>query len=85
MTLGLRFRSDISSDIRVICVAELGCWIKLYPDLFLDNNYLKYIGWMLYDKVPRAAGLPPPPRRPPGPRSCPAVPGASTRVLHGVS
>ncbi|XP_040322437.1 uncharacterized protein LOC121024238 [Herpailurus yagouaroundi] len=45
-----RYR-DISSDIRVICVAELGCWIKLYPDLFLDNNYLKYIGWMLYDKV----------------------------------
>ncbi|XP_053057960.1 cohesin subunit SA-1-like isoform X4 [Acinonyx jubatus] len=44
-----RYR-DISSDIRVICVAELGCWIKLYPDLFLDNNYLKYIGWMLYDK-----------------------------------
>lgn len=35
----------------MICVAELGCWIKLYPDLFLDNNYLKYIGWMLYDKV----------------------------------
>nr|XP_036869398.1 cohesin subunit SA-2-like isoform X1 [Manis javanica] len=44
-----RYR-DVSSDIRVICVAELGCWIRLYPDMFLDNNYLKYIGWMLYDK-----------------------------------
>lgn len=43
--------SDVSSDIRVICMGELGCWIRLYPDLFLDNNYLKYIGWMLYDKV----------------------------------
>ncbi|XP_030875911.1 uncharacterized protein LOC115937650 [Leptonychotes weddellii] len=44
-----RYR-DISSDIRVICMGELGCWIRLYPDMFLDNNYLKYIGWMLYDK-----------------------------------
>ncbi|XP_047572559.1 cohesin subunit SA-2-like isoform X1 [Lutra lutra] len=44
-----RYR-DISSDIRVICMGELGCWVRLYPDLFLDNNYLKYIGWMLYDK-----------------------------------
>lgn len=44
-------RRDVSSDIRVICVAELGYWIRLYPDMFLDNNYLKYIGWMLYDKV----------------------------------
>ncbi|XP_029786834.1 cohesin subunit SA-2-like [Suricata suricatta] len=44
-----RYR-DVSSDIRVICVTELGCWIKLYPDHFLDDNYLKYIGWMLYDK-----------------------------------
>ncbi|KAK2491965.1 hypothetical protein MC885_006310 [Smutsia gigantea] len=43
-----RYR-DVSSDIRVICMAELGCWIWLYPDMFLDNNYLKYIGWMLYD------------------------------------
>lgn len=32
-------------------MAELGYWIRLYPDMFLDNNYLKYIGWMLYDKV----------------------------------
>ncbi|XP_072600095.1 cohesin subunit SA-2-like isoform X2 [Vulpes vulpes] len=44
-----RYR-DVSSDIRVICMGELGCWIRLYPDMFLDNNYLKYIGWMLYDK-----------------------------------
>lgn len=56
--------SDISSDIRVICMGELGCWVRLYPDLFLDNNYLKYIGWMLYDKVrgPRCSAPNPKPR-----------------------
>lgn len=30
---------------------ELGLWMKLYSSLFLTDSYLKYIGWMMYDKV----------------------------------
>lgn len=25
--------------------------MKIYPNTFLNDSYLKYIGWMLYDKV----------------------------------
>lgn len=84
VTLSLCF-SDISSDIRVICMGELGCWIRLYPDMFLDNNYLKYIGWMLYDKVRAPAALPPPPRSPQVRRAVRLVRGASTCLPDGFS
>lgn len=30
---------------------EIGSWIKTCPDAFLNDSYLKYVGWMLYDKV----------------------------------
>jgi cohesin complex subunit SA-1/2 len=32
-------------------MSELGEWMKSYPMVFLDDIYLKYIGWTLYDKV----------------------------------
>ncbi|XP_034971500.1 cohesin subunit SA-2 isoform X2 [Zootoca vivipara] len=46
-----RYR-DIIPEIRVICIEEIACWMTTYPDQFLTDSYLKYIGWMLYDKQP---------------------------------
>lgn len=48
----LRYR-DVVSDIRVICVRELTQWLILYPEFYLKNEYLKYIGWLLNDRVIR--------------------------------
>lgn len=44
-----RYR-DVVPEIRATCIEEIGSWIKTYPDAFLNDSYLKYIGWMLYDK-----------------------------------
>ncbi|NXN32561.1 STAG2 protein, partial [Nycticryphes semicollaris] len=44
-----RYR-DVIPEIRATCIEEIGSWIKTYPDAFLNDSYLKYIGWMLYDK-----------------------------------
>ncbi|NWW89812.1 STAG2 protein, partial [Rhynochetos jubatus] len=41
---------DVIPEIRATCVEEIGSWIKTYPDAFLNDSYLKYVGWMLYDK-----------------------------------
>lgn len=30
---------------------ELGLWMKLYSSAFLNDSYLKYMGWMMHDKV----------------------------------
>uniref|UniRef100_A0A8C3RZX0 Cohesin subunit SA n=1 Tax=Chelydra serpentina TaxID=8475 RepID=A0A8C3RZX0_CHESE len=46
-----RYR-DVIPEIRAICIEEIGSWMKMYPDTFLNDSYLKYIGWMLYDKQP---------------------------------
>ncbi|XP_015266465.1 PREDICTED: cohesin subunit SA-2-like [Gekko japonicus] len=46
-----RYR-DIIPEIRAICIEEMGSWMKIYPNTFLNDSYLKYIGWMLYDKQP---------------------------------
>ncbi|KAI6189132.1 SCD domain-containing protein [Aphelenchoides besseyi] len=45
-----RYR-DTVADIRCICISELGNWMYAYPTLFLEDTYLKYVGWSLYDKV----------------------------------
>ncbi|OWF51899.1 cohesin subunit SA-2-like isoform X2 [Mizuhopecten yessoensis] len=45
-----RYR-DAQPEIRSICIAEIGVWMKRYPNMFLDDGYLKYVGWTLYDKV----------------------------------
>lgn len=45
-----RYR-DSQPEIRAICIAEIGVWMRRYPAMFLDDSYLKYIGWTLYDKV----------------------------------
>ncbi|KAJ3225286.1 hypothetical protein HK099_007021 [Clydaea vesicula] len=44
-----RYR-DSDPVIRQECVKELGVWIKTYPEMYLDPQYLRYIGWMLSDK-----------------------------------
>ncbi|NWU90647.1 STAG2 protein, partial [Upupa epops] len=44
-----RYR-DVSPEIRATCIEEIGSWMKTYPDAFLNDSYLKYVGWMLYDK-----------------------------------
>ncbi|KAG9457523.1 hypothetical protein H6P81_002031 [Aristolochia fimbriata] len=45
-----RYR-DVDPDIRQMSIKALGVWIVSYPSLFLQDIYLKYLGWMLNDKV----------------------------------
>ncbi|KAG5514343.1 hypothetical protein RHGRI_035679 [Rhododendron griersonianum] len=45
-----RYR-DIDPDIRMSCIQSLGVWILSYPSLFLQDLYLKYLGWTLNDKA----------------------------------
>nr|XP_015218853.1 PREDICTED: cohesin subunit SA-2-like [Lepisosteus oculatus] len=46
-----RYR-DVIPEIRAICMEELCLWMRLYSQVFLNDSYLKYIGWMLHDKQP---------------------------------
>ncbi|KAI4886085.1 hypothetical protein NFI96_030137, partial [Prochilodus magdalenae] len=46
-----RYR-DVIPEIRAICMEELTVWMKLYSPVFLNDTYLKYIGWMMHDKQP---------------------------------
>ncbi len=45
-----RYR-DSQPEIRAICIQEIGVWMRLFPAMFLDDSYLKYVGWTLYDRV----------------------------------
>jgi len=45
-----RYR-DVVEDIRCLCLTELGVWVTECPDLFLEDSYLKYLGWPLSDKA----------------------------------
>ena len=45
-----RYR-DVIPNIRSFCLEELGHWIKILPEVFFTDSYLKYIGWCLHDKV----------------------------------
>ncbi|XP_032742936.1 cohesin subunit SA-3 [Rattus rattus] len=44
-----RYR-DILPEIRAVCIEEIGCWMQSYSTSFLNDSYLKYIGWTLHDK-----------------------------------
>ncbi|KAG4120112.1 hypothetical protein ERO13_D11G123600v2 [Gossypium hirsutum] len=44
-----RYR-DVDPNIRMSCIQSLGVWILSYPTLFLQDLYLKYLGWTLNDK-----------------------------------
>ena len=45
-----RYR-DTQPEIRSICMQEIGLWMRRYPTMFLDDSYLKYVGWTMYDRV----------------------------------
>ncbi|XP_055376196.1 cohesin subunit SA-2 [Condylostylus longicornis] len=45
-----RYR-DTLPDIRAICMTEIGVWMQNFSQNFLDDSYLKYIGWTLHDKI----------------------------------
>ena len=45
-----RYR-DVDPDIRMSCIKSLGIWVVSYPSLFLQDIYLKYLGWTLNDQV----------------------------------
>jgi cohesin complex subunit SA-1/2 len=45
-----RYR-DTLPEIRGICMMEIGIWMQKFSSNFLDDSYLKYIGWTLHDKV----------------------------------
>uniref|UniRef100_A0A672JPX6 Cohesin subunit SA n=1 Tax=Salarias fasciatus TaxID=181472 RepID=A0A672JPX6_SALFA len=44
-----RYR-DAIAEIRAVCIEEIGTWMKLYSDAFLNDSYLKYVGWTMHDK-----------------------------------
>ena len=44
-----RYR-DAAAQVRKVCIESLGVYIKELPDNFLENQWLKYLGWMLSDK-----------------------------------
>lgn len=46
-----RYR-DIDPKIRTECVDALGSWIWLLPSIFMQPEYLRYLGWMLSDTFP---------------------------------
>ncbi|POS88446.1 hypothetical protein EPUL_000033, partial [Erysiphe pulchra] len=43
-----RYR-DIDPKIRLECTEALGNWIVTMDSYFYDGQYLRYLGWMLYD------------------------------------
>lgn len=45
-----RYR-DVDALLREKCVDSIHSWIVTYPEVFLDNAYLRYIGWSLSDKI----------------------------------
>ncbi len=45
-----RYR-DICAEIRCVCINEIGEWMLKCPANFLDDAFLKFIGWTLYDIV----------------------------------
>ena len=51
-----RYR-DIDPQIRELCLAQLCEWINDYPSGFLDNSFLRYLGWSLSDKTARVRKL----------------------------
>lgn len=45
-----RYR-DIDPRIRTECVEALGSWIWVLPTVFMEPEYLRYLGWLLSDVV----------------------------------
>jgi cohesin complex subunit SA-1/2 len=45
-----RYR-DVHERVRVDCMEGLGYFLGSYPSMFLKDSFIKYLGWMLHDKV----------------------------------
>ncbi|RMD44970.1 hypothetical protein DV735_g52, partial [Chaetothyriales sp. CBS 134920] len=43
-----RYR-DVADTIRADCVTALGNWILTYRKMFLEGQYLRYLGWVMSD------------------------------------
>lgn len=41
---------DVESIIRVECVKELCNWMQSYQAYFVDNNYIRFLGWAFNDQ-----------------------------------
>jgi len=46
-----RYR-DVDPRLRTECVEALGSWIWVLPNVYMEPEYLRYLGWMLSDIVP---------------------------------
>ncbi|XP_005722879.1 cohesin subunit SA-1 isoform X4 [Pundamilia nyererei] len=44
-----RYRDQLP-EIRGVCIEELGLWLKMDPEDFLNDGCLKYLGWTMHDK-----------------------------------
>ncbi|KAK5938406.1 cohesin complex subunit [Knufia obscura] len=43
-----RYR-DVEERLRAECAIAMGTWILNYPTMFLEGQYLRYIGWVMSD------------------------------------
>lgn len=59
MIVNLLLSRDAIAEIRAICIEEIGVWMKMYSDAFLNDSYLKYVGWTLHDRVSKHSKQPP--------------------------
>lgn len=41
---------DVESVIRVECIKELCVWMQSYQSYFVDNNYIRFLGWAFNDQ-----------------------------------
>jgi cohesin complex subunit SA-1/2 len=53
-----RYR-DVQERVRVDCLVALGYFLSAYPSMFLKDQFVKYVGWLLYDTVGRPTRPPP--------------------------
>ncbi|XP_058875280.1 cohesin subunit SA-1-like [Acipenser ruthenus] len=44
-----RYRDSVA-EIRGACMQEMGVWMRKHSESFLNDGYLKYLGWTLHDK-----------------------------------
>ncbi|XP_041093289.1 LOW QUALITY PROTEIN: cohesin subunit SA-1-like, partial [Polyodon spathula] len=44
-----RYRDSVA-EIRGTCMQEMGVWMRKHTESFLNDGYLKYLGWTLHDK-----------------------------------
>lgn len=58
MIVNLSLSRDAIAEIRAICIEEIGVWMKMYSDAFLNDSYLKYVGWTLHDRVSKHSEQP---------------------------